>query len=296
MFDAVYPGSLKMPVAIAVGTQILDVGATSPDGNGPVSFRMVAVGGDVAAINTTTGVVTITAAPTVAGVVSLTISAVDNRTVCPSTSGQGVVTVASGGCTTSVTVKLEFISFVSCPNDVDQYLDPSKTSAVVSWTRPVLPAIYSSVAVTSSLGAWQSSYSFNVGVHTVTYSTAALDFGGAVACVFKVRIQYGFTVNVTDIGHVATSTNTLDFMIDDAGVSNGGAQIPAFIGDVLGQGLSIGVLSPPKKPFSLFLRPNFSAKLLIYLHWCETGTFPTSPTNFQSMPAKVCLDCVRAHL
>ncbi len=187
---------------------------------------MKAVGGDVAAIDPETGVITITAAPTVAGVVVLTVTATDNRTQCPSYDAQGAVTSVEGGCSSSFSLRLEFISFVSCPNDIDQYLDPTKTSAVVSWTQPVLPSIYSSVAVTSSLGAWQSSYSFNVGVYAVTYSTPALDFGGAITCAFKVRIQYGFAINVTDIGHLFTAASMLDFIVDDDGVS-GTCALPA---------------------------------------------------------------------
>ena len=74
--------------------------------------------------------------------------------------------------------------------------------------------------VTSSLGAWQDSYSFGVGAHIVTYSTPMLDIGGAVTCTFKINIQYGFAVNVTDIGHLLTTSNALDFMVDDAGLSS----------------------------------------------------------------------------
>ena len=187
-------------------------------------------------------------------------------------------------------LNLEFISFVSCPSSINEYLDPSKTAASVSWARPTLPSIYmATVPVTSSLGAWQAAYSFNVGTHTVTYSTEPLDLGGKVVCEFTVSIYYGFKVTVTDIGHIATSSSLLDFMVDDAGVSNGGSQIPAFNGDVLGEGLSIGILSPPKKPFSLFLRPNFKTKLVIQLTWCETGVFPTDLTDiFAPTPAQVC--------
>ncbi len=55
---------------------------------------------------------------------------------------------------------------------------------------------------------------------------------------------------------------------------------------MLANGLSIGILSPPNLPFSLFLLPNYRGQLLIRLQWCESGTFPVSPANFVAKAAK----------
>lgn len=267
---------------------ILNVNAISPDNHGPVTYSLSSLGGDVAAINTTSGRLTLVAAPSVAGVVALTITATDRRVECEIVNAKGIATITPGGCTTTFALQLEFVSFVSCPSDINEYLDPAGTSARLSWTRPVLPSINSAVVVTSSLGAWQDSYSFNVGTYKITYTTPNLDIGGAVTCAFTIRVQYGFALTVTSIGHIAGQTSLLDFMVDDEGISNGGSLVPAFSGEIISKGISVGVLSPPKRPFSLLLRPNFKAQMHVE-QWCVSGSFPTTLTvsNFVASAASI---------
>lgn len=96
-----------MPLSVAVGTVIHTVTAVSPDGNGPITYNMTTVGENIASIDSTTGVITITSPATVSAIVSLTITAMDNRTQCPSYGANGAVIINDGGCTTTVTVSLK---------------------------------------------------------------------------------------------------------------------------------------------------------------------------------------------
>ncbi len=192
---------------------------------------------------------------------------------------------------------LEFLSFVSCPVDIDAYLDASRSSASVSWTEPLLPSVHSEVVVMSSIGSWQPVFTFSLGTHVITYATQELDLGGTLKCEFKVRVQYGFAIQSNSIGHLNTDPYAMDFLVDDDGLTGGGAPVPVFVGDVLLNGLSIGIRSPPNKPFSLFLRTGFLAQIVVELNWCETGAFPVDLAGFVSDQAAVrsCMcACVRA--
>ena len=57
------------------------------------------------------------------------------------------------------------------------------------------------------------------------------------------------------------------------------------LGTCLAKGLSIGVaVSAKDAVLAVCYSPGYGAKhALVSLQWCETGTFPASPTNFQSI-------------
>jgi hypothetical protein len=223
------------------------------EGFGPASFTLLE-GGQVASINQQ-GQIILTEQLTQLQTLRIVVQISDARENCIVRRPTGTLTLKDGPCTTNVLVEVQTLVFLNCPMDINVYVRLNETNAAVGWPAPRLPDSLGDLLIFRELGDTESSqapFSYGVGSRTVRYETEPLSsVNVGIVCEFEVNVRTGFNVPVENIARVATPLAVQEFILVDQGSSSDGAKLPTFAGPLEGRTLSVGIRSPPGKPFSI---------------------------------------------
>merc|ERR1719201_128059 len=132
---------ILIPFNAAVGTELANFQGTPDVGHGPVQHSLVTGVGEVPlTIDATTGILTLSAAPSRPGSFSARVRLEDaNRDQCAYLANDGSLEVTPGNCVVEIDVTVQTAVFLSCPSNINSYLPLSASTAEMSWAEPRLP-------------------------------------------------------------------------------------------------------------------------------------------------------------
>lgn len=252
---------ILIPLNAEVGTVLSNFQGAAEAGHGPATHSLIAgIDGVPLTLNEETGALSLSSALSSPGSFKVRVRVTDaGRDQCAFLDSAGQLVVRPGNCFVEVPVTVQTAVFLSCPSNINLYLPLSASTAELTWREPSLPSFLSTLAVSRNLGGDVISagpedngpYEYPVGSRTVTYMSEPLTVGGSLTCQFEIKAQFGFSIAVPTIGRKVGKFTILEYVLVDLAESNDGARLPSFSGVIAGRELSIGLVAPDGRPFTM---------------------------------------------
>ncbi|EGD73426.1 TK/RTKC protein kinase [Salpingoeca rosetta] len=286
-----------IPINVEPGTAIANLTATSdaPGEQAVLTYEFAEPNSahEAFAIDSTTGVVTVTRPLLSPVTVRLTVIATDSRPQCNQYVGTQL-NKQLGPCSSQpFTLEVRVAALLGCPSDINEYVSPIDTNATVSWaSRPRFPASTSFLTLAlyrdgMPVSPTATTFTVPVGQTVFAYkSVEALSIGDQLECSFTVSIRQGFFMEAEDVDLRETESSHLAFVLSSRGLADTARPAP-FVSD-LASPFFIGVRSASGRPLIISPPEGVEAEISVALSWCTTNApIPQNPRPRHTVAAPV---------